>query len=184
MSERKLRKFPYLTDAIASDPHRAVFNRRAVHCDDTARANDHFPAVAAVYDRRKHAGARGTQACRLCGKRACCPLLVVVLPFALSRSGVQLRWAHRLQACVPALIGHEAETCARFQCRSLTAMSSQLKPDGTAPSQIFTVSRQAATKRLHASWHSNGIDSVAAIANRGLFALRVLIHRGVEFLRR
>src|SRR5947208_4974880 len=49
----KLRKFPYLTYAIASDPHRAVFNRRAVHRDDTARANDHFPAVAAVYDRRK-----------------------------------------------------------------------------------------------------------------------------------
>src|SRR5205814_10635797 len=50
----KLRKFPYLIYAIASDPHRAVFNRRAVHRDDTARANDHFPAVAAVYDGRKH----------------------------------------------------------------------------------------------------------------------------------
>src|SRR6266481_9531599 len=51
---------------------------------------------------------RGTQACGLCAKRAYCPLLVVVLPFALSRSGVQLRWAHRLQACVPRLVGRES----------------------------------------------------------------------------
>src|SRR5947207_13203421 len=54
------------------------------------------------------AGARGTQACDLCAKRAYCPLLVVVLPFALSRSGVQLRCAHRLQACVPRLVGRDS----------------------------------------------------------------------------
>ena len=113
------------------------------------------------------AGARGTQACGLCGKRAYCPLLVVVLPFALSRSGVQLRWAHRLQACVPRLVGRDSVE---------PVSQSSYVPNFRAPTAPrlcnFTVSRQAATKRLHASWHSNGIDSVAAIANRGLFALR------------
>ena len=38
----ELRKFPYLTDAIASDPHRAVVNRRAIHRHDDGCANDHF----------------------------------------------------------------------------------------------------------------------------------------------
>src|SRR6266513_1442458 len=46
---------------------------------------------------------------------------------------------------------------------------------------IFTASRHAATSRLHASWHSSGIDSVAAVADRGLFTLRYWSTAGSNF---
>src|SRR5437588_11937907 len=49
-----LRNFSNFDDAISADTNRAIRDRRAIHRNNNARANDHFSAVAAVYDRRKH----------------------------------------------------------------------------------------------------------------------------------
>ena len=54
ISGGNLRKFSNFDNAISADTNRAIRDRRAIHRDDNARANDHFSAVAAVYDRRKH----------------------------------------------------------------------------------------------------------------------------------
>src|SRR5438067_1771962 len=88
ISGADVRKISDVNDATIDHAHSAVFNRRAIHRDNDARANDHFSAVAAVYDRRKHSQRlekglllskdhrKGTQAGGLCAKRACCPLSV------------------------------------------------------------------------------------------------------------
>jgi hypothetical protein len=44
----------YIDDPASFNHNCAVLNRRAIHCYDCARANDHFFPVSAVYDRRKH----------------------------------------------------------------------------------------------------------------------------------
>src|SRR5213082_2032600 len=53
ISGADVRKISDVNDATIDHAHSAVFNRRAIHRDDDARAYDHFSAVAAVYDRRK-----------------------------------------------------------------------------------------------------------------------------------
>jgi hypothetical protein len=44
----------YIDDPASFNHNCAILNRRAIHCYDCARANDHFSPVSAVYDRRKH----------------------------------------------------------------------------------------------------------------------------------
>jgi hypothetical protein len=60
--------------------------------------------------------AAGTQAGGLWVQRVCNPLVHGFRRRTSSFSGVQLRWAHRLQACVPRAIQRRLKYCTAFSC--------------------------------------------------------------------